>query len=125
MNIKDNIKAYVVNKGLQQAQAKIDTASEREQVTRVVVDGLHLPGLPKSYAWVLSIVAAAVNGVLEVLASTDPSTLMKDWHLYAHTVALALVGKFFLWMRQNSEHGTAVLEAGVVSKLNAVLPENQ
>jgi len=50
MDIKGSIKSYVIKKGLEQAQAKIDTQPERDQVTRVVVEGLHLPGLPKSYA---------------------------------------------------------------------------
>jgi len=71
------------------------------------------------------VVTALVNGILEVLASTDPSTLLKDWHLYVHTILIALVSKFFLWLRQNSEHGTAVIEAAAISKINATLPEEK
>jgi len=109
-SVKSSIKRYVVGKGLEQAQEAIDTAPEREQIARVVVEGLHLPGLPKTYSWVLAIVTALVNMLLEVLAASDPSQLLTDWRVYARAVGIAFVGKFFLWIRQNSEHGTAVIE---------------
>lgn len=124
-SIKGSMKRYLVEKGLEHAQAQIDTKPERDQVTRVVIDGLHLPGLPKSYAWLLSIVAALSDMVLEVLAASDPALLLSDWRIYAKAVLVALVGKFFLWVRQNSANGTAVLESATISKINATFPAGQ
>jgi len=121
--LEGSIKTYVVKKGLEHAQAQIDTKPERDQVTRVVVEGLHLPGLPKSYAWLAAIVAALSDMGLEVLASSDPALLLSDWKLYAKAVLVAFVGKFFLWVRQNSANGTAVLETKVIDKINATLAE--
>jgi hypothetical protein len=119
-SVKSSIKKYVVGKGLEQAQAAIDTQPEREQIAKVVVEGLHLPGLPKAYSWVLAVVTALVNMLLEVLASSDPSQLLTDWHVYAHAVGVAFVGKFFLWIRQNSDNGTAVIEQRTIRALDDV-----
>ena len=121
--LKGSIKSYVVKKGLDEAQSKIDTQPERDQVTRIVIEGLHLPGLPKSYAWVLSIATALTNMILEVLASSDTSLLLSNWRLYAKAVLVALVSKFFLWVRQNSANGTAVIEAATINKINATFPD--
>jgi hypothetical protein len=119
-SVKSSIKKYVVGKGLEQAQAAIDTQPEREQIAKVVVEGLHLPGLPKSYAWVVAIVSALINMLLEVLAASDPAQLLTDWHVYAHAVGVAFVGKFFLWIRQNSDNGTAVIEQRTIRALDDV-----
>ena len=119
--LKDKVKNYVVKKGLEQAQAKIDTQPEREQVSKVIIDGLHLPGLPKSYAWLVAIATALVNMLLEVLAASDPTLLLSDWRVYVQAILVALISKFFLWIRQNSDHGTAVIEAKAINAVNSVL----
>ena len=85
-----------------------------------MVEGLHLPGLPKAYSWVLAIATALINMLLEVLAASDPSQLLTDWRVYARTVGIAFVGKFFLWLRQNSENGTAVIEKRAIQAIQDV-----
>lgn len=119
--VKGKIKSYVINKGLEEAKSKIDTAEEREEITKRVVSGLHLPGLPKQYAWLLSLLTAAIDSSLEVLSTSDTSLILSDWHTYVRFVAVALVSKFFLWLRQNSANGTAVLEQKVITKINTEL----
>lgn len=123
--VKAGIKNYVVNKGLQEAQSKIDTAPEREQVTRVIIDNLHLPGLPKKYAWVLALATAAIGSILDTLASSDTSLLVTNWKLYLKFFLIAVVSKFFLWMRQNTTNGIAVVEAATITKINDKLTEDK
>jgi hypothetical protein len=113
--IKSRLRTAIVIKGLQDAQTYIDTPEER----RAIVEGIHIPGLPLRYAWVMAIMGGVANLLLEALSTSDPGLLLSDWHAWAHAVAVVFVGKVFLWIKQDSKNGTAVVRVETAQNIAA------
>lgn len=104
--LKKRIKRELVEAGLRNVQSRIDTPQER----KVILDGVHVPGMTEQSAWMVSIGLALANALLEVLASSSPELLLTDWKLWLHGIGVALVSKFLLWLKQDSHNATAVIK---------------
>ena len=115
--IKGRIRTAIVIKGLQDVQSYIDTPEER----RVIIDKVHVPGLPLRYAWVLALAGGVGDLLLESLSTSDPALLLSDWRSWANATLVVFAGKLFLWIKQDSHNGTAVVR---VSTAKAVVEDH-
>ena len=117
------IKRKVVEVGLSNIKKKIDTPEERQ----VIVDNIHIPGLPARYTWVLSALGAILMALMESASHSDMGMLVNDPRGWAAVVltsvdwaglwqaAAALIGlKIAFWTKQDSHSGTVVIPTKAV-----------
>lgn len=128
--LKAAVKGRIVKAGLDNIKHSIDTPEER----RVIVAGIHVPGIPESYAWLLAMFAGLAEMILAAVSASDTSLLLTDWQAWLNSVlisvdwstwlhgAITLVGaKLYLWIKQDSHNSTAVLKAETVSNIAEVI----
>lgn len=115
--VKSKIRTAIVIKGLQDVQSYIDTPEER----RALIENVHIPGLPLRYAWVFAIMGGVGDLLLESLSTSDPALLLSDWRQWAHATLVVFAGKLFLWIKQDSHNGTAVVR---VSTAKAIVEDH-
>jgi hypothetical protein len=133
--IKNKVKEKVVEVGIKNIQKKIDTPEER----KTIIDGIHVPGLPARFTWVLSALGAVATAVLAAVSQSDPSLLIAgEWRAWAASViysvdwqnlwqaASTFIGlKIAFWTKQDSHNSTAVIPSKVVKGIGEALPPQE
>lgn len=119
--IKNRVRTAIVVKGLQHAQTYVDTPEER----RALIENVHIPGLPLKYAWVLAVLGGVADVLLETVSTSDPALLLSDWKTWAHGVLVVFAGKLFLWIKQDSKNGTAVVRVSTAKTIAEDNPDGR
>lgn len=111
--VKGKIREKVVKIGVKNIQKRIDTPEER----KVILDRIHVPGIPTHFAWILSAFVALLDAALEAASTSDVNLLMTDWRQWLHIIGVAVVTKFLLWLKEDSHQSTVVLDAATVKNV--------
>lgn len=130
--VKEKIKERIVEAGLNNVKAKIDTPEERT----AIISGIHVPGIPTKYVWVLALFTGLGEMVLTALSTSDAHLLVTNWHAWLqgvvmsidwsawfHGVVTAIGAKFFLWLKEDSHNATAVVKTSTIATIAEIQKE--
>ena len=128
--VKQKVKEKLVEAGIRNIQHRIDTPQER----KVLLDGIHVPGMTEKSAWLLAIAFGLADMVLGAISTSDGSLLLTNWRAWLHSVVISIDwaswfdaswsvagAKLFLWMKQDSHNSVAIIKQQTFSDVAEIL----